>query len=321
MCRRIFLGVACLLLIHEVQAGCSVVASVPALFGSIASTTVRTTMQQTSTTQAGLTCTKALITLLSTNDHIWVTATSAQAGLVGPTGDVITYQLYADATTTYPINRGVAMDYARSPSINLLGLLGGASNRAPIFMRTVVGSDVAAGLYQEDLTLSWQWDYCPSVSLVGACLTARDTGSFTTTLLVSLTVVNDCTILAPNIAFGIAPVVSSFATISQTVNLGCTKGSSYTVGISDGGFLSGGRRRMQSPAGNYLAYDIFKSASSLRWGVSGSDRRASTTADVNPGAGMGATLQIFNYNARIYTDQTTPAAGAYTDNVTVDVQF
>ncbi|MNP70430.1 Spore Coat Protein U domain protein [compost metagenome] len=78
---------------------------------------------------------------------------------------------------------------------------------------------------------------------------------------------------------------------------------------------------MKSAANNYLAYDIFKSAGSVRWGSVTSARRASSDADINPGAGTGTGSQVFNYNAKVYTDQTTPPAGTYLDNVILDVQF
>ena len=36
-------------------------------------------------------------------------------------------------------------------------------------------------------------------------------------------------------------------------------------------------------------------------------------------AGVGS--QVFNYNAKVYTDQPTPPAGTYLDNVVLDVGF
>ena len=72
---------------------------------------------------------------------------------------------------------------------------------------------------------------------------------------------------------------------------------------------------------NLLAYDIFVSAGTTRWGSVGAARRASGTADVNPGNGLGTGSQIFNYNAKIYTDQPTPPGGTYLDNVILDVGF
>ncbi|MGE8110514.1 MULTISPECIES: Csu type fimbrial protein [Pseudomonas] len=300
---------------------CSSVATTPAAFGTINSTLVRTTIQSASSTNSGLQCTGSLLSLLSASDHFYATITSATSGLVGPTGDVIAYTLYADNSTSYPITRGVAFDFARNGILDLLGLLNGTTPKAvPLYMRTVVGSNVAAGLYQETLTIAWSWNYCSGIGAGSICL-GRDIGSGSQTMTVSLTVSNDCQITTPNISFGSAPVVAGFGTVSQSVSLSCTKGSAYTVGLNDGENVSGGRRRMKSSAGNYLAYDIFKSAGSVRWGSLTTARRASSDADVNPGNGTGTGSQVFNYNAKVYTDQATPPAASYIDNVILDVQF
>lgn len=151
-----------------------------------------------------------------------------------PNGDVIAYTLYADNSTSYPITRGVAFDFARNGILDLLGLLNGTTPKAvPLYMRTVVGSNVAAGLYQETLTIAWSWNYCSGIGAGSICL-GRDIGSGSQTMTVNLTVSNDCQITTPNISFGSAPVVAGFGTVSQSVSLSCTKGSAYTVGLSDG---------------------------------------------------------------------------------------
>ncbi|MBH3412617.1 spore coat U domain-containing protein [Pseudomonas putida] len=300
---------------------CSSVATTPAAFGTINSTLVRTTIQSASSTNSGLQCTGSLLSLLSASDHFYATITSSTSGLVGPTGDVIAYTLYADNSTSYPITRGVAFDFARNGILDLLGLLNGTTPKAvPLYMKTLVGSNVAAGLYQETLTIAWSWNYCSGIGAGSLCL-GRDIGSGTQTMTVNLTVSNDCQITTPTISFGSAPVVAGFGTVSQSVSLSCTKGSAYTVGVNDGENVSGGRRRMKSSAGNYLAYDIFKSAGTVRWGSLTTARRASSDADVNPGNGTGTGSQVFNYNAKVYTDQATPPAASYVDNVILDVQF
>ncbi|MGC5702027.1 spore coat protein U domain-containing protein [Pseudomonas sp. NFXW11] len=318
------LGLAVSLLALPAQALCNTVPTAPAGFGTVSSILVRTTSQPASTTNAGLSCTGSLLSLLASNDHFYATITSVTSGLVGPTGDVINYTLYANNSTSYPITRGVQFDFARNSIIDLLGLLGSptVAKTVPIYMGTLTGSNVAAGIYSETLSIFWSWNYCSGIGALGVCL-GRDIGSGTQSLTVNMTVSNDCVITAPNISFGSAPVISAFATVSgQTINLACTKGSAYTVGLSDGQnpVSVGGRRRMVS-SGNYLAYDIFKSAGSTRWGSVGSARRSSTDAEVNPGNGLGTGSQIFNYNAKIYTDQSTPPAGTYIDNVVLDVGF
>ncbi|MGY3015192.1 spore coat protein U-like protein [Pseudomonas sp. TE6283] len=300
---------------------CSSVVTAPAAYGSVNSTLVRTTVQNASTTNAGLQCTGSLLSLLTSNDHFYATFTSSSSGLVGPTGDVIPYTLYADNTTSYPISRGVQFDFARNGIIDALGLLNGTTPKAvPLYLKTVVGANVAAGLYQETLNIAWSWNYCSGIGIGAICL-GRDIGSGNQTLLVSLTVTNDCQITTPNISFASAPVVAGFGTVNQSVSVSCTKGSNYTVGLDDGQNVSGGRRRMKSSANNYLAYDIFKSAGVVRWGSVGAARRSSSDAEVNPGAGTGTGSQVFNYNAKVYTDQATPPAATYTDSVVLDVQF
>ncbi|WP_426235283.1 Csu type fimbrial protein [Pseudomonas sp. TWP3-2] len=312
-----------LMLPGAVQAACSVVSTTPAAFGSISSIALRTTAQNSSTLNGGLSCTGSLLSLLSSGDHFWATVTSSQSGLLGPTGDVIGYTIYANNSTSYPLTRGTAYDFARNGIIDALGLLAGpVPKTVPLYLGTTIGSNVAAGVYTETLSIFWNWNYCSGIGIGAICL-GRDIGSGTTTLTVNLTVSNDCTITAPNIAFGSAPVVSAFTPVTgQTINLACTKGSAYTVGLSDGQnpLSVGGRRRMVS-SGNYLAYDIFKSAGTTRWGSVGAARRASTDAEVNPGNGLGTGSQIFNYNAKIYTDQATPPGGTYVDNVVLDVGF
>ncbi|QHG64222.1 Csu type fimbrial protein [Pseudomonas putida] len=317
-------GLLCSLLLlpaGSAWALCSSVATQPAGFGTVNSTLVRTTVQSASSTNSGLQCTGSLLSLLSSNDHFYATITSTTSGLVGPTGDVIPYTLYADNSTSYPITRGVAFDFARNGILDLLGLLNGTTPKSvPLYMKTQIGSNVAAGVYQETLTIAWSWDYCSGIGIGSICL-GRDIGAGSRTLNVSLTVSNDCQITTPNISFGSAPVVAGFGTVSQSVNLSCTKGSAYTVGLNDGENVSGGRRRMKSTAGNYLAYDIFKSAGTVRWGSLTTARRSSSDADVNPGNGTGTGSQVFNYNAKVYTDQATPPAASYLDNVILDVQF
>ncbi|MNM25105.1 Spore Coat Protein U domain protein [compost metagenome] len=317
------LAVLALLLTAQVQAQCAVVATTPASFGSLNSTQVRNVVQSASTSNAGLQCTGSLLSLLASDDHFYATFTpvGGTSGLVGPTGDVIAYTLYANNTTSFAINRNQRYDFARNGIIDALGLLNGTSPKSvPIYLKSLIGSNVAAGLYQESFVVEWDINYCYGIGLLGACL-GRQILKQSTSLTINLTVTNDCQITTPAISFGSAPVISGFTAVNQSINLSCTKGSNYTVGLDDGQNAAGGRRRMKSSANNYLAYDIFKSAGTQRWGMLSSARRASSDADINPGEGTGTGSQVFNYNAKVYSDQATPPAGTYLDSVILDVQF
>ncbi|WP_029615763.1 Csu type fimbrial protein [Pseudomonas sp. PAMC 25886] len=294
----------------------------PASFGSISSMTVRTAAQTSSTTNAGLNCGATLISLLAASDHFYATITSATSGMVGPTGDVIGYTIYGNNSTSYPITRGVQFDFGATGIAQSVGLVSGPGTKTlPLYLSSITGSNVAAGLYTETLSIAWVWNYC-SVLGVGTLCVFRDSGTGTANLTVSMTVSNDCQITAPNISFGSAPVISGFSSVNGQATITCTKGSAYTVGISDGlnPVSVGGQRRMVSGS-NFLNYDIFKSATTTRWGSVTTARRASSTAEVNPGNGLGTGSQVFNYNAAIYPNQATPPAGTYTDNVVLDVGF
>ncbi len=319
-CWRGLLASALLLAVGSAWAQCTSVVTAPAAFGSLNSTQVRSTVQMASSSNSGLQCSGSVLSVLSSTDSFKIKITAPTSGLVGPTGDVIPYTLYADATTSYPITRGTAFEYRTTGILDVLGLLNGTPKNVPLYMRTQVGSNVAAGTYQETLNVEWTWDYCAGIGAGGFCI-GRDTGSGSKPLTVSLTVTNDCQITTPDISFASAPVVAGFGTVSQNLSVSCTKGSTYTVGLDDGQNVASGRRRMKSSANGYLAYDIFKSAGAQRWGSVGAARRASSDADVNPGAGTGTGSQVFNYNARVYTDQATPPAGSYADSVILDVQF
>ncbi|MGY4493779.1 Csu type fimbrial protein [Pseudomonas sp. TE3610] len=316
-------AVLALLCASGAKAACSVTTPAAPTFGQVSSVLVRTTVQSTSTNNAALTCTGSLLSLLGSGDHFYLTVSSNQTGLqVGGSGPVIGYTLYANNSTSYPIARGAQFDFARNSLIDLLGLLAGSTPKSvPLYLQTIVGSNVPAGLYTETLTLAWSWNYCSGIGIGAICL-GRDIGSGSMNMVVNLQVTNDCQITAPSINFGSAPLVIGFGTVNSTVSVSCTLGSAYTVGLSDGGqpISAGGRRRMLSGT-NYLAYDLFKSAGSVRWGNTGAARRNSSDAEVNPGNGTGTGSQVFNFNGKVYTDQVTPPVGAYVDNVTVDVAF
>ena len=69
---------------------------------------------------------------------------------------------------------------------------------------------------------------------------------------------------------------------------------------------------------NFMSYDIYKEATSNRWGSSGSERWASASSSQVSTDGL---LRTYNYTAKVLTSQATPPAGTYTDTLIVDVAF
>lgn len=191
-----------------------------------------------------------------------------------------------------------------------------SNNNAAIGIRisTQPGANVPAGTYTDVVTVNWVYaNICEGIAVGSACVGTVRNGNIDRTITVQLVVINDCTINAPNIQFGAAPVPSGFATVAQHIALLCTQGMTYSVGLSPGLHAAGGRRQMASGI-QRLQYDIFKPDLST-WGAVGSARAA------GPGVADGVTWHTMPYSARVYADQPNRPVGSYSDTVMVDVQF
>ena len=198
----------------------------------------------------------------------------------------------------------------------LLGLLGSKRYNIPLYFRTVPGQNVTAGPYQVLLTFSINYNVCALG--IGSLCTSPQTGTATTSILLNMTVTNDCSAMTtPDVNFNSAPLVQSFPTVSQAIAVTCTKGSTYTIGINNGANALNNVRRMVSGS-NTMSYDIYKEASGNRWGSSGSERWTSATSSQVSTEGL---LSTYNYTAKVLTSQATPPAGTYTDTLIVDVAF
>lgn len=198
----------------------------------------------------------------------------------------------------------------------LVGLLTSGSNtHVPLYIATTPGPNIPAGVYTDTVQVTWTYqNICEGlIGVLGICVGVANNGTSTRSVVISMTVSNDCTITAPPVSFGSAPLLAGFPTVSQNIGLQCSRNMVYTVGMSAGSHSSGARRRMASGASR-LAYDIFKADNTV-WGSAGTERAN------GPAPATGTSVQTIPYTARIYQDQANPPPGTYTDNVVVDVRF
>ncbi|MBB2200573.1 Csu type fimbrial protein [Gluconacetobacter tumulisoli] len=268
----------------------------------------------------GFTCPGSLLSIVYPQT-IQAQITAATGLTDTASGDTLPFAICQDSACATQYAVGQTLTWQKTNLLDLLGLFGGPGGTLPLYVQVPSGNyNVAAGTYAGSITIRWSWSLCVLLGIGNLCL-APDTGSTTETLVLSLTITADCDIDAPNLNFGAAPLVSGFAPVSQGLNVRCTRGSAYSVGLGDGGAYDGTSRRMQDPAGDFLRYEIYKQAGAERWGDQGTARRASATADSNAGLLDGVTAQQFTYTAAILTGQTTPPAGTYADTIVVDVQF
>lgn len=274
----------------------------------------------------GFSCSgSGVLTLITTNTVTATIQSATNSSGTQPrlrsavTGDHIPYVLCRDASCNQTYAVGTQITWSSTTLLGLLNLFTGPGGTLPLYIRTLPGTQVAAGTYQSTVTLSWSWNIC-SIGALNLCL-ARDTGTASSTIQISLIVTRDCAITAPSVNFGSAALVASFDAVTQSLSIRCSKGAAYTVGIDNGIHASNGVRRLSNGT-NFIAYDVFYPATSNnRWGRTVPERRSSSEATVNPGSYTGTTAQGYAYRAEVNPNQPTPPGGTYTDTLTIDVQF
>ncbi|HSN91595.1 MAG TPA: spore coat U domain-containing protein [Anaeromyxobacteraceae bacterium] len=123
------------------------------------------------------------------------------------------------------------------------------------------------------------------------------------------------TVVNNTIAFGVYNSVTpndvTPLTATADLNSRCTRGSTFTVTISDGGARDATSRQMenQGTPGNFLRYDLFLDAGYVNvWG--------NTAADDLDFTSPSRALQTHTIHARVPEGQ-DPLVGAYQDVVTV----
>ncbi|MEJ0036566.1 MAG: spore coat protein U domain-containing protein [Gammaproteobacteria bacterium] len=275
---------------------------------------------------SGITCPGAFALL--SNQYIFLTVTSVSSTLTEPvSGDTIALSV-STVPGGSPLAVGTSGNLAASGALTSTGVNG----EIALFASLGAAGNVSAGTYTGTVNLRWHFATCNNI-LLGVCVgswnvsagitqscvlgvctlntgTLPGTGS-PATVTFSLTVTRDCRFDADDVDFGSAPFVESFSPVSGNVRITCTKGTTYTAGLSGGGNSSGGRRRMASGA-NRLQYDVFRPGNIL-WSTT--LRAAQTT----PAAGN--TPETFPYEARIYPDQPAAPLGSYSDTLIIDVTF
>jgi spore coat protein U-like protein len=139
---------------------------------------------------------------------------------------------------------------------------------------------------------------------------AAHAGTATGTLSAAVRVNGACTVAfsgGSSLSFGQFDDLTATRDASTNVNVRCPSGQIYSIGISNGANFSG-TRRMASGA-NFIGYGIYTDAA----------RTTAWTSVIGTGAGTTTDVPSTMY-LRIPT-QTLPAAGLYTDTLTVTVSY
>lgn len=154
------------------------------------------------------------------------------------------------------------------------------------------------------------------LSLPAPLIAATSTTSFET----SATVADTCSVSATNLAFGsITPVDNTNFDATSTVDVTCSNGTAYNIGLNAGANSSDGTvstRRMSDGAATpeYLSYQVY--SDSGRTTVWGNTVGTNTVAATGSGSTQSNTVY-----GRVPSGQQTVSTGSYADTVTVTVTY
>lgn len=144
--------------------------------------------------------------------------------------------------------------------------------------------------------------------------TDANAASGTTSMAVSAIVHDVCAVAATPVAFGnYESGSSSVVNARGQVNVSCTVGTAYTVGLSGGTSANTAQRELSNGANGSLDYNLYQDAAySVVWGDS---------AGVNTVSGTYTTAQQpLEVYGRISGGQAA-AAGSYSDTITVTITY
>lgn len=152
---------------------------------------------------------------------------------------------------------------------------------------------------------------------LGLFIASRSQAATTTsTFQVTMTITADCLITSTNtLAFGSSGVIAANVDASANLGVQCTNTTPYNIGLNagTGSGATVASRKMTGPASALINYSLYTTAGrTIVWGNT-------VGTDTVAGTGNGST-QTSTIYGRVPA-QSTPAAGAYTDTITVTVTF
>lgn len=153
---------------------------------------------------------------------------------------------------------------------------------------------------------------CSLVLLISGTAQA---GVSTSSMPVSATILENCTVVATPLVFTPPQGGTAAVDSTSTITLACTPNADFDVALNAGANAIGGARHMKIAAGTeLLPYEIYQdSAHTQIWGSNAGTNTRQGTAPTGA-----ATFTAFG---RIAADRPAVSAGTYADTVTVTVTF
>ena len=158
-----------------------------------------------------------------------------------------------------------------------------------------------------------------AASLSGATVCNAQAGTASGTLGISATVVNSCSVANTTLAFGtVSPSLGSVVPITSMMNVTCTLGTVFSVGLGDGSWplAANGQRRLKgTTTGTYLNYNLTQDLlGTLRFGLT------IPAQLVTNQLGLGVLPTSVAVYGAIPSGQSA-AADTYTDTIPITVSY
>ncbi|ULU27129.1 Csu type fimbrial protein [Dyella terrae] len=248
---------------------------------------------------------------LPSNSGTWSDRT-----LPGPSGAVLHWSIYTDATYTKPWTS--FSDSNPQPNIVDIPLSSGAGFAVLPYYAKITGNQPAApGTYTTTFaTVDTLITVSGFTSNPPACSTSF-TGSGTFPFAVTAKVVSDCQISATTIDFGQVGQITAPVTSNGTITVTCPSTTSYSVSLDAGqgaGANVGARKLTRNGGSETLTYALYTDAARSRpWG----DGSAGTSTASGIGTGSAQNLTIY---ASLMAPASVPP-GLYSDTVIATVTY
>jgi spore coat protein U-like protein len=229
--------------------------------------------------------------------------------LVGPGGATVNFQIYQDSARTQPWGAAALLIFGTVPTITGTPMANGSLNvTTTLYARIWTTPTTPPGAYASAFAgQNFFWGLnllsCAGVTIGYQVIPA--TFDFTATLI------PDCKTSAPTLDFGTVGVLNADKTALAQLNLTCTSGTPYAIGLDNGQNGSGPTARRMKKGTEYVTYGIYRDSNRLQpWGGAGQ-----TVA----GSGTGVQVGVPVYGK--VPAQATPSPGGYGDTVVATVTY
>ncbi|RYG36563.1 MAG: spore coat U domain-containing protein [Burkholderiales bacterium] len=227
----------------------------------------------------------------------------------------LSYQLFQDSGRSQGWGSLDNTQLGTVPGIIIGNILSGAGSATrTIYARLYGDSSAAAGTYVSNFSGS-QTTFSYSSMLLGAstsCTGFVGNAIVRPEFTVTASPQPTCTISTTDLDFGVKGVLNAAITGQSSLGIACTQGASWSIVLDGGASGNTAARRMTSPAGDNVSYNLYRDAARTSvWGASAATQATGT------GTGNQQSVPVFG----TVPAQPTPKPGVYSDRVVATIRY